>query len=166
MVTRPEASRTEPTHLSERMPVRRRRCQTESPNNEVRLSKAPPRALPLDINGREGERLRCLRLFESGIVQLARAIRTQITKCVDQEGRVLGAMKPIGDEFTQQLGRFKNAQGNNIWKSLQKQTKGLTANGLRHSYAYRAHNRGGRMDVFTAANLMGHDAMTHIKHYA
>ena len=124
------------------------------------------RALPLDIKGREGEGLRYLRLFESGLVKLPSAIRTQIAKCVDKEGRVLGAMKPIGDEFTQQLTRFKNAEGNHVWKSLQQQTKGLTANGLRHGYAFRAHKCGGRMDVFTAANLMGHDAKTHIKHYA
>ena len=75
-------------------------------------------------------------------------------------------MKPIGDEFTQQLNRFKNAEGNHVWKSLQKQNKGLTANGLRHGYAFRAHKCGAGMDVFTAANLMGHDAKTHIKHYA
>lgn len=124
------------------------------------------RALPLDIKGREGEGLRYLRLFESDLVKLPKAIRTQIAKCVDSEGKVIGAMKPIGDEFTQQLDRFKTAEGNHVWKSLQKETKGLTPNGLRHGYAFRAHKCGGRMDVFTAANLMGHDAKTHIKHYA
>ena len=110
--------------------------------------------------------MRYLRLLESGLVKLPQAIRTQIAKCVDAEGKVIGAMKPIGDEFTQQLTRFKNAEGNHIWKSLQQQTKGLTANGLRHGYAFRAHKCGAGMDAFTAANLMGHDAKTHIKHYA
>ena len=124
------------------------------------------RVLPLDIKGREGHGMRYLRLFESGLVKLPQAIRTQIAKCVDAEGKVIGAMKPIGDEFTQQLTRFKNAEGNHVWKSLQKETKGLTANGLRHGYAFRAHKCGEGMDVFTAANLMGHDAKTHIKHYA
>ena len=124
------------------------------------------RVLPLDIKGREGHGTRYLRLFESGLVKLPQAIRTQIAKCVDAEGKVIGAMKPIGDEFTQQLTRFKNAEGNHVWKSLQKETKGLTANGLRHGYAFRAHKCGEGMDVFTAANLMGHDAKTHIKHYA
>ena len=123
------------------------------------------RALPLDIKGREGQGARYLRLFKSGLVKLPKAIRTQIEKCVDAEGRVIGAMKPIEDEFTQQLTRFKNAEGNHVWKSLRKETKGLTANGLRHAYAIRAHKCGGRTDVFTAANLMGHDAKTHIKHY-
>ena len=123
------------------------------------------RALPLDIKGREGQGARYLRLFESGLVKLPKAIRTQIEKCVDAEGRVIGAMKPIEDEFTQQLTRFKNAEGNHVWKSLRKETKGLTANGLRHAYAIRAHKCGGRTDVFTAANLMGHDAKTHIKYY-
>ncbi len=110
--------------------------------------------------------MRYLRIFESGLVKLPKAIRTQIAKCVDAEGNVIRAMKPIGDEFTQQLNRFKNAEGNNTWKSLQKTTKDRNAYGLRHGYASRAHKCGERMDVFSAANLMGHDAKTYIKHCA
>ena len=41
------------------------------------------RVLPLDIKGREGHGMRYLRLFESGLVKLPQAIRTQIAKCVD-----------------------------------------------------------------------------------
>ncbi len=123
------------------------------------------RALPLDIKEQDGQGVRYLRLFESGLVKLPQAIRTQIKKCVDAEGRGIGAMKPIGDEFTQQLTRFKNAEGNYVCKSLQKETKGITTNGLRRC-AFRAHKCVGRMNVFTATNLMGQDAMTHMRHYA
>jgi integrase len=130
-------------------------------NPKTKNKKRKPRpVIGLDIADREGEAMAALRLFESGLVELPEAIRTQTAKCIGPSGEVIDTLKPVGDAFRQLLDRYP------FWQSLVAATEGLTPYSLRHGYAWRAHMCGDRpMSTRTAAALMGHDTKTHNKHY-
>jgi integrase len=110
--------------------------------------------IPLDIPGREGEGQRMLALWSTGMVQLPQAIQRRINE-VDEKG-----WKPIGDEFRQQLERYKP------WQSLVARNPGLTPYSLRHGYAWRAVKSYERpMAIRDVAALMGHTPLTHQNYY-
>jgi integrase len=115
----------------------------------------PPRlVVALDIPGREGEGQQVLSLWRSGLVQLPQALLRRINE-VDEKG-----WKPIGDEFRQQLERYKP------WQSLVARNQGLTPYSLRHGWAWRAHKAYDRpMAIRDAAALMGHTPNTHQNYY-
>lgn len=121
-------------------------------NQRTRGRPSPARlVLPLDIPGREGEGLRMLELFSSGLVKLPHPIRTAMAT---------GEFKPVGDAFRQLLDRYPP------WQSLVEANPGLTPYSLRHGYAWRAHKCYSRpLSVRDAAALMGHNPATHHKHY-
>jgi len=116
--------------------------------------KAPRLVQPLDIPGREGEGQRMLALWRSGMVQLPAALLKRINE-VDTKG-----WKPVGDEFRQQLERYKP------WQSLVAKHPGLTPYSLRHGWAWRAHKAYDRpMAIRDAAALMGHSPQVHHSTY-
>ncbi len=109
--------------------------------------------LPLDIPGREGEAKRMLDLYVSGLVKLP----SQIENIKEDDPR---AFKKCGDAFRQYLDRYKH------WVVLTKQVEGLTPYSLRHGYAWRGHKSYGRsIPVRDLGALMGHDPITHHRHY-
>ncbi|MCS5692622.1 site-specific integrase [Cyanobium sp. FGCU-6] len=117
----------------------------------LKVAKPDRPVLPLDLPGREGEGKRALALFDSGLVKLPAAIRSQI------EAR---SHKGVGDAFRQLLDRFP------FWQSLVAATPGLTPYSLRHGYAWRGHKAYSySIPVRDLACMMGHNPATHHRHY-
>ena len=107
--------------------------------------------LPLDIPGREGEGSRVLSLYARNLVGLPKPILTAVDT---------GQFKAVGDAFRQLLDRHP------VWKELVDASPGLTPYSLRHGYAWRAHKAYSRpLSIRDAAALMGHNPITHHKHY-
>ena len=95
-----------------------------------------------------------LALWRSGMVQFPAALLKRIN-AVDEKG-----WKPVGDEFRQQLERYKP------WQSLVAKHPGLTPYSLRHGWAWRAHKTYNRpMAIRDAAALMGHTPQVHHSTY-
>jgi len=115
----------------------------------------PPRlVVALDLPGRDKEGEKILMMWRTGMVKLPQAILKRINE-VDEKG-----WKPIGDEFRQQLERYKP------WQSLVARNPGLTPYSLRHGWAWRAHKAYDRpMAIRDAAALMGHTPNTHQNYY-
>jgi integrase len=115
----------------------------------------PPRLVqPLDLPGRDGEGQRILDLWQSGLVKLPSALLKRINE-IEEKG-----WKPVGDEFRQQLERYKP------WQSLVAKYPGLTPYSLRHGWAWRAHKGYDRpMSIRDAAALMGHSPNVHHNTY-
>jgi integrase len=114
-----------------------------------RTAKTPKQArmvLPLDLSGMPGEGARVLAQLESGLVPLPPAIVNA------------SDLKLCGAAFRQYLDRCP------AWQELRRQTPALTPYGLRHGYALRAHTQY-RLSIRVAAALMGHDPITHQRHY-
>ncbi|MEB3361450.1 MAG: site-specific integrase [Synechococcaceae cyanobacterium] len=117
----------------------------------LKVGKPDRLVLPLDLPGREGEGARAVALFDSGLVKLPAAIRSQIDT---------GSHKGVGDAFRQLLDRFP------FWQSLAAAAPGLTPYSLRHGYAWRGHKAYERsIPVRDLAALMGHNPATHHRHY-
>ncbi len=121
-------------------------------NRRTMARQKPDRlVLPLDLPGREGEGSRVLSLYASKLVELPKPILTAVGT---------GQFKAVGDAFRQLLDRHP------FWKGLVKSTPGLTPYSLRHGYAWRAHKAYSRpLSIRDAAALMGHNPITHHKHY-
>lgn len=125
-----------------------------------KIKKADRLVIGLDIGGREGEARTVLELYSSGQIGLPLPLQKRISQCLGPNGEVLDSLKPVGDEFRQQLDRFP------FWRSLCRDNPGLTPYSLRHGYAWRAHMCGQcPMATRTVSALMGHDTKTHNKHY-
>ncbi|MCT0248912.1 hypothetical protein [Synechococcus sp. CS-205] len=120
-------------------PVKRNRRTAKNP-------KPPRMVLPLDLPGMPGEGARVLAQLESGLVPLPVAILNARD------------LKACGMAFRQYLDRCP------AWQQLRLETPGLSPYGLRHGYALRAHTTY-RLSVRVAAALMGHDPITHQRHY-
>ncbi len=130
-------------------------------NLRTKKIKKPDRlVIGLDIAGRKGEAASLLKLYSSGLIKLPLPLRNRISQCLGPNGQVMDSLKPVGDEFRQQLDRFP------FWRALRVENPALTPYSLRHGYAWRAHMCGERpMATRTVAALMGHDTKTHTKHY-
>ncbi len=115
----------------------RRTARTPKPSRLV---------LPLDVPGLPGEGARVLAQLESGLVPLPPAI-------VNSRD-----LKSCGHAFRQYLDRCP------AWQRLLIESPGLTPYGLRHGYALRAHVTYG-LPIRVAAALLGHDPITHQRHY-
>ena len=112
--------------------------------------------MPLAIAGRPvGEAQQMLAVFESGLVRLPKAVRTQIA-LVSQKNSFQG----VGSVVGQQLKRFP------YWRDVIKAgNPDITANSLRHSWAFRAHIESeNHMHERVAAKWMWHSLLTHLKH--
>ena len=121
-------------------------------NRRTMARQKPDRlVLPLDIPGREGEGSRALSLYARKLVVLPKPILTAVGT---------GQFKAVGDAFRQLLDRHP------VWKELADASPGLTPYSLRHGYAWRAHKAYSRpLSIRDAAALMGHNPITHHKHY-
>lgn len=120
-------------------PIKRNRRTAKTP-------KPARMVLPLDLPGMPGEGARVLAHLESGLILLPPAIASARD------------LKACGAAFRQYLDRCP------AWQLLLSETPGLTPYGLRHGYALRAHTQF-RLSIRTAAALMGHDPITHQRHY-
>jgi integrase len=120
-------------------PVKRNRRTAKTP-------KPARMVLPLDLPGMPGEGARVLAELESGLVPLP----TAIVNARD--------LKSCGAAFRQYLDRCPT------WQQLKRETPNITPYGLRHGYALRAHTQY-RLSIRVAAALMGHDPITHQRHY-
>lgn len=120
-------------------------------------AKKPDPVMPLAIAGRPaGEAQQMLTTFESGLIKLPKAIRTAIGKVSEKN-----CFQGVGAEVGQQLDRFP------YWRDVIKASNpDITANSLRHSWAYRAHIESeNHMHERVAAKWMRHSLLTHMKHY-
>jgi len=129
------------------------------------------RVMPLDLKELPNEGQRVLKQFESGLVKLPEAILTlQDEKAMKQknESRAklnppkapLSPFKECGQRFKQYLDRHP------YWQSLVEAKPNLTPYGLRHGFAWRGAKYYPRsIPLRDLAALMGHDPVTHNKHY-
>jgi len=120
-------------------PIKRNRRTAKNP-------KPARMVLPLDLPGLPGEGARVLAQRESGLIHLP----TGILNARD--------LKACGAAFRQYLDRCP------AWQQLLKEAPGLSPYALRHGYALRAHTSY-RLSIRTTAALMGHDPITHQRHY-
>jgi integrase len=104
------------------------------------------RPAELDLTGLPGEGARVLAQLESGLIPLPTGIRNARD------------LKACGAAFRQYLDRCP------AWQQLLQEAPGLSPYALRHGYALRAHTTF-RLSIRTAAALMGHDPITHQRHY-
>ncbi len=113
---------------------------------------------PLEIKGRAGLGKKMATLWNNGhgLYKLPEAVLTQIDQVEDVNG-----FKAVGAAFAQKLRRYR------YWKILTKKIPGLTVNGLRHGWAWRAHKYSERpLHYSQAAKLMGHTTRVHLKYYS
>ena len=113
--------------------------------------------MPLAIAGRPaGEAQQMLAAFESGLVRLPKAVRNQIAMVSEKN-----SFQGVGAEVGQQLNRFP------YWRDVIKAgNPDVTANSLRHAWAFRAHIESeNHMHERVAAKWMRHSLLTHLKHY-
>jgi integrase len=120
-------------------PIKRNRRTAKNP-------KPARMVLPLDLPGLPGEGARVLAQLESGLIPLPVGIRNARD------------LKACGAAFRQYLDRCP------AWQQLLQEAPGLSPYALRHGYALRAHTSY-RLSIRTAAALMGHDPITHQRHY-
>ena len=126
--------------------------------NMFKPAKAPDPVMPLAIAGRPaGEAQQMLAAFESGLVRLPKAVRNQIAMVSEKN-----SFQGVGAEVGQQLNRFP------YWRDVIKGGNAdVTANSLRHSWAFRAHIESeNHMHERVAAKWMRHSLLTHLKHYS
>ena len=111
----------------------------------------PPRTVQeLPLKELQGEGVRLVQLFHSGLVKLPKSIRNLEA----------GEFKACGHTFRQYLDR------NATWQSLKASNPELTPYSLRHGYAWRAAKYYPQpLPLRDTAKLMGHDLKTHIRHY-
>ncbi len=122
----------------------------------IQEEKPPREVLGVDIAGREGEAVKVLQLYQSGLVKLPIAVLNQI-KMVEQKGH----FKDVGTSFSGILKRYKP------WISLVQRNKGVSPYSLRHSWAYRVHKATeAPVDSSIAASLMGHSIEVHNRVYS
>ncbi len=116
-------------------------------NRRTSKNPKPPRmVLPLETPALAGEGTRVLDQYAHAKVPLPRAIANARD------------LKSCGSAFRQYLDR------NPIWAGLKLETPLLTPYSLRHGYALRAHVDLG-LSIRVTAALMGHDPITHQRHY-
>ncbi len=120
-------------------PIKRNRRTAKTP-------KPARMVLPLDLPGMPGEGARVLAQLESGLVPLP----TSIVNARD--------LKACGAAFRQYLDRCP------AWQQLKEETPAISPYSMRHGYALRAHTQYG-LSIRVAAALMGHDPITHQRHY-
>jgi integrase len=116
----------------------------------------PPRLIKaIDIAGREGEGELLLQLYASGLVKLPKSLRNQIALVKKKK-----KFQDVGADFAQKLSRY------GPWKALVAKNPDITPYSLRHGYAWRAHCCSSHpMPPRIVAALMGHNTITHLKHY-
>ena len=129
------------------------------------------RVMPLDLKELPNEGQRVLKQLESGLVKLPEAILTlQDEKAMKQKNEAraksdppkapLSPFQECGQRFKQYLDRHP------YWQSLIEAKPNLTPYGLRHGFAWRGAKYYSRsIPLRDLAALMGHDPVTHNKHY-
>jgi len=127
------------------------------------------RVMALDLKELPNEGQKVIAQYASGLVKLPKAILTlqdeKAMKAKNQERAKkdktpLSPYKECGQRFKQYLDRHP------YWQSLLKARSGLTPYGLRHGYAWRGAKYYSRsIPLRDLAALMGHDPVTHQKHY-
>lgn len=120
-------------------------------------SKGLDPVMPLAIAGRPAnEAQQMLAAFESGLVKLPMSVRNQIEKAPEKN-----CYQGVGAEVGQLLNRFPYFRD-----VIKASNKDLTANSLRHGWAFRAHVESDHpMHERVAAKWMRHSLLTHMKYY-
>ena len=127
----------------------KRNAKTMNRKKELRL------VIPIDIDGRQGEAQRLLRLYHSELVKLPASLLKQI-ELVEEKKK----FQDVGHEFGQLLKRYKP------WKALVASNPDITPYSLRHGYAWRAHMCSPvPLPAKMAAASMGHTVIVHQKNY-
>jgi integrase len=127
----------------------KRNAKTMNQKKELRL------VIPIDIDGRQGEAQRLLRLYHSELVKLPASLLKQI-ELVEEKKK----FQDVGHEFGQLLKRYKP------WKALVASNPDITPYSLRHGYAWRAHMCSPvPLPAKMAAASMGHTVIVHQKNY-
>lgn len=127
----------------------KRNAKTMNRKKELRL------VIPIDIDGRQGEAQRLLRLYQSELVKLPASLLKQI-ELVEEKKK----FQDVGHEFGQLLKRYKP------WKALVASNPDITPYSLRHGYAWRAHMCSPvPLPAKMAAASMGHTVIVHQKNY-
>ncbi|QNI52466.1 phage integrase family protein [Synechococcus sp. RS9915] len=116
----------------------------------------PPRlCLPLDIEGREGEGMKALQLYASGLVKLPQSVLNEISKVEEKQ-----SFKQVGHAYGQLLRRYAP------WQNLVRSNPDTTIYSLRHSWAWRCHVCSAHpLHVRQASALMGHTPTVHMATY-
>ena len=127
----------------------KRNAKTMNRKKELRL------VIPIDIDGRQGEAQRLLRLYHSELVKLPASLLKQI-ELVEEKKK----FQDVGHEFGQLLKRYKP------WKALVASNPDITPYSLRHGYAWSAHMCSPvPLPAKMAAASMGHTVIVHQKNY-
>ena len=135
-------------------------------NDEVQKER---RVMALDLKELPNEGQKVIAQYASGLVKLPKAILTlqdeKAMKAKNQERAKkdqtpLSPYKECGQRFKQYLDRHP------YWQSLLEKKTDLSPYGLRHGFAWRGAKYYSRsIPLRDLAALMGHDAVTHNKHY-
>ena len=124
--------------------------------NTSSKKREPRRAFAMDLVEKPNLGAKVLRLYESGLIKLPKAVLNQIEKV--QEKNTFG---DVGQAYVQILER------NELWKNIVKTNSDITPYSLRHRFAHQCH-KGSTvpLSVKDAAAAMGHTPATHMSFYA
>ena len=136
-----------------------------STKRNMKQMKHPPEArdiIPLEIKGRNHEGAKVLQQFFEGKVKLPAALQVQIDRMKPDHPNHINSYSYVGMEFRQMLCMRCKA-----WKNLKSKpgTEDITPYSLRHGFAWRATYGDTQVSHRTAAKLMGHDLVTHLRWY-
>ena len=136
-----------------------------STKRNTKQMKHPPEArdiFPLEIKGRNREGAKVLQQFFEGKVKLPAALQVQIDRMKPDHPNHIDSYSYVGMEFRQMLCMRCKA-----WKNLKSTpgTEDITPYSLRHGFAWRATYGDTQVSHRTAAKLMGHDLVTHLRWY-